>query len=42
MGDSERSLKNKSKVEGSICASYLHRETRYFCSHFFNSFMLSP
>jgi len=42
MGDSKRSVKNKAKVEESICASDLHRETTYFCSHFFNSFMLSP
>ena len=42
MGDSKRSIKNKARVEGSICASYLHRETTYFCSHYFNNFMLSP
>ena len=42
MGDSKRSMKNKARVEGSICASYLHRETTYFCSHYFNNFMLSP
>jgi hypothetical protein len=35
MGDSKRSVKNKAKVEGSICASYLHRETIHFCSHYF-------
>jgi hypothetical protein len=28
-------VKNKAKVEGSICASYLHRETIHFCSHYF-------
>ena len=33
MGDSKRSIKNKARVEGSIYASYLHRETTYFCSH---------
>jgi len=42
MGDSKRSVKNKARVEGSICASYLHRETIYFCSHYFKNFMLSP
>ena len=42
MGDSKRSVKNKARVEGSICASYLHRETTHFCSHYFNNFMLSP
>ena len=42
MGDSEQSVKNKVKVEGSICVSYLHRETTHFCSHYFNNFMLSP
>ena len=41
MGDSKWSIKNKARVEGSICASYLHRETTYFCSHYFNNFMLS-
>jgi len=42
MGDSKRAVKNKAQVEGSICASYIHRETTYFCSHYFNNFMLSP
>ena len=42
MGVSKRSVKNKAKVEGSICASYLHRETTHFCSHYFKNFMLSP
>lgn len=40
MGDYKRSVKNKARVEGSICAAYLHRETIYFCSHYFNNFML--
>jgi hypothetical protein len=35
MGDSKRSVRNKAKVEGSICACYLHRETIHFCSHYF-------
>ncbi|CAK8569514.1 unnamed protein product [Lathyrus sativus] len=42
MGDSKRSVKNKAKVEGSICAHYLHRETSHFCSHYFNHLMLTP
>ncbi|CAK8562855.1 unnamed protein product [Lathyrus sativus] len=42
MGDSKRSVKNKAKVEGSICAYYLHRETSHFCSHYFNHMMLTP
>ena len=35
-------MKNKARVEGFICASYLHRETTHFCSHYFNNFMLRP
>jgi hypothetical protein len=35
MGDSKRSVKNKARVEGSICATYLHRETIHFCNHYF-------
>jgi hypothetical protein len=42
MGDSKRTVKNKARVEGSICASYLHRETSHFCSHYFNNLMLTP
>ncbi|CAK8574088.1 unnamed protein product [Lathyrus sativus] len=42
MGDSKRSVENKAKVEGSICAHYLHRETSHFCSHYFNHLMLTP
>ena len=42
MGESKRSVKNKARVEGSICAAYLHRETTYFCSHYFKNFMLLP
>jgi hypothetical protein len=42
MGDSKRTVKNKARVEGSICASYLHRETSHFCSHYFNHLMLTP
>jgi len=40
-GDFKRAVKNKAQVEGSICASYIHRETTYFCSQYFNNFMLS-
>ena len=42
MGDSKRSVKNKARVEGSICAYYLHRETSHFCSHYFKHLMLTP
>ena len=42
MGDSKRSVKNKARVEGSIYAHYLHRETSNFCSHYFNHMMLTP
>ncbi len=41
MGDSKRSVKNKARVEGSICASYLHRETIQFCSHYFKDTLSS-
>lgn len=41
MGDSKRSVNNKARVEGSICASYRHRETIYFCSHYFNNFKMT-
>jgi len=40
--DSKQSVKNKVRVEGSICASYLHREITPFCSYYFNNFTLSP
>jgi len=42
MGYVKRSVKNKARVEGSICTSYLHRETTHFCSHYSNNFMLRP
>ncbi|GAU34021.1 hypothetical protein TSUD_393670 [Trifolium subterraneum] len=35
MGDSKRSVKNRARVEGSNCATYLHRETIHFCNHYF-------
>lgn len=40
MGDFKRSVKNKARVEGSICMAYLHRETTYFCSHYFKTISL--
>lgn len=42
MGDAKRAVKNKARVEGSICAFYLQRETTYFCSHYFKTFSLLP
>ena len=42
MGESKRFVTNNGKVEGSICASYLHCKTTYFCSHYFQNFTLSP
>ncbi|WVY94426.1 hypothetical protein V8G54_033514 [Vigna mungo] len=42
MGYAKRSFKNKARVEGSICASYLHKETTHFCSYYFKNFMLTP
>jgi hypothetical protein len=42
MGVSKRAVTNKARVEGSICTDYIHRETTYFCSHYFNSFNLLP
>ncbi|KAI5388881.1 hypothetical protein KIW84_074513 [Lathyrus oleraceus] len=42
MGVSKRAVTNKARVEGSICIDYIHRETNYFCSHYFNSFRLLP
>ncbi|XP_045824924.1 uncharacterized protein LOC123917287 [Trifolium pratense] len=35
MGNSKGLVKNKAKVEGSICASYLYNETIHFCYHYF-------
>jgi len=42
MGNFKRAVKNKARVKGSICVSYIHRGTTYFCSHYFKNFMLSP
>ncbi|CAJ2650874.1 unnamed protein product, partial [Trifolium pratense] len=41
MGYAKRAVKNKAMVEGSICATYLHRETIYFCSHYFKDTLSS-
>jgi len=38
MEDSKWAMKNKAKVEGSVCSHYLHHETTYFCSHHFKNF----
>ena len=38
----KQARKNKARIEGSICTSYIYRETTHFCSHYFNNFMLSP
>ena len=35
MGDEKREVANLARVEGSICAFYLHNEITYFCSHYF-------
>ena len=35
MRDAKRSMANLARVEGSICAFYVHREITYFCSHYF-------
>jgi len=40
MIDAKRSVGNLARVEGSICAFYLHREITYFCSHYFKSMTL--
>ncbi|WVZ20245.1 hypothetical protein V8G54_007567 [Vigna mungo] len=42
MGYAKLSVKNKARVEESICVSYLHKETTHFCSHYFKNFMLTP
>jgi len=30
-------IKNKTRVEGSICEAYLVQETSHFCSYYFES-----
>lgn len=37
MGDFKRSVKNKARVEGSICSSYLKREATYLYSLYFKT-----
>ena len=34
-------VKNKSRVEGSICEAYLCQETSHFCSYYFESHVQS-
>ena len=41
MGEFKRSVKNKARVEGSICAAYLARETSHFTSYYFEASVLS-
>jgi len=41
MGDFKRSVKNKARVEGSICSSYLEKEATYLYSLYFKSVSLS-
>lgn len=42
MGYAKRMVRNKARVEGSIVAAYVRRETNYFISHYFNPLMLNP
>jgi len=35
MGDAKRCVKNKAKVEGSICTAYTFKEANHFMSHYF-------
>ncbi|XP_049406263.1 uncharacterized protein LOC125869906 [Solanum stenotomum] len=37
----KKTIKNKSRVEGSICQAYLAQEISYFASHYFESHVLS-
>ena len=41
MGDAKKLVGNLARVEGSICALYLHREITYICSHYFKRVSLS-
>jgi len=41
MGEFKRCIKNKARVEGSICAAYLARETSHFTSYYFEVGVLS-
>jgi len=40
MRDAKQSVGNLARVEGLICAFYLHREITYFCSHYFKNVSL--
>lgn len=42
MGDFKKTVKNKARVEGSICSAYLQHKTTYFCSHHFRNLSLAP
>ncbi|XP_019230115.1 PREDICTED: uncharacterized protein LOC109211070 [Nicotiana attenuata] len=35
IGKCKRTVKNRSRIEGSICEAYLAKETSYFCSYYF-------
>lgn len=35
----KKKVKNKARVEGSICQAYLLEETALFCSHYFESYV---
>ena len=35
MGRFKRTVKNRARVEGSICQAFLEKEMSYFCSHYF-------
>ena len=37
LGRLKRMVKNKSRVEGSLCEAYLCQETSHFCSYYFES-----
>ncbi|XP_059292865.1 uncharacterized protein LOC132046299 [Lycium ferocissimum] len=37
IGKSKRGVKQKHRVEGSICESYLAKETTHFCSYYFGN-----
>ncbi|XP_019240729.1 PREDICTED: uncharacterized protein LOC109220717 [Nicotiana attenuata] len=35
IGKCKRTIKNRSRIEGSICEAYVAKETSYFCSYYF-------
>ncbi|KAL1321193.1 hypothetical protein AAHE18_14G110700 [Arachis hypogaea] len=41
IGTYKRSVKNRARVEGSICQAYLARETSSYCSYYFESHIMS-